>query len=135
MNEKYGEPKESIELSLPVNPAYVSAARLTASTIANRMMFDVDEIEDVKAAVSEACAYIIARAVATVHPVLTIVFRIYGDMLGITLTFEGERCDSGVEDMSLIMISGLVDEADVDTTEEAIRLSMLKKHVGVSFGV
>ncbi len=50
---------ELIELALPINAAFVSAARLTASSIANRMGFDIEAAEDIKAAVSESCIYFI----------------------------------------------------------------------------
>lgn len=46
---------ESINLSLPSKPEYVSIARLTASYLANQMGFDVEIIEDIKLAVGEAC--------------------------------------------------------------------------------
>lgn len=49
---------DSIKLTLPIDPAYVSAARLTASSVSERMGF-YSEAEDVKAAVSEACIFII----------------------------------------------------------------------------
>ena len=61
---KQSEDQDLIQLSLPLNAAYVSAARLTASSVANRMGFSTDEIEDIKAAVSEACTFIIKKAPA-----------------------------------------------------------------------
>lgn len=47
--------KEQVKITLPGKPEYVSIARLTASVIANRMGFDIDEVEDIKVAVGEAC--------------------------------------------------------------------------------
>lgn len=46
---------EHIRISLPGKPEYVSIARLTASVIANQMGFDIDDVEDIKVAVGEAC--------------------------------------------------------------------------------
>ncbi|MDK2919585.1 MAG: serine/threonine-protein kinase RsbW [Candidatus Petromonas sp.] len=46
---------ENISISLPSKPEYVSIARLTASVIANKMGFNVEDIEDIKVAVGEAC--------------------------------------------------------------------------------
>ena len=57
MNNSKGK-NDSIKLTLPIDPAYVSAARLTASSVSERMGFH-SESEDVKAAVSEACIFII----------------------------------------------------------------------------
>ncbi len=47
--------KESINMSLPSKPEYVSIARLAASFVANQMGFDIEIIEDIKLAVGEAC--------------------------------------------------------------------------------
>ncbi|MPW26197.1 histidine kinase [Alkalibaculum sp. M08DMB] len=47
--------KVTISLTLPNIPEYVSVARLTLSGVANRMGFNIDDIEDLKVAISEAC--------------------------------------------------------------------------------
>lgn len=47
--------RESINMSLPSKPEYVSIARLAASFVANQMGFDIETIEDIKLAVGEAC--------------------------------------------------------------------------------
>lgn len=46
---------ENITLSLPSKAEYVSVARLTASVIANNMGFNIEDVEDIKVAVGEAC--------------------------------------------------------------------------------
>jgi len=46
---------EKVNISLPVKPEYVSIARLTASVIANQIGFNIEDIEDIKVAVGEAC--------------------------------------------------------------------------------
>ena len=45
----------TVSLTLPNAPEFVSVARLALSGVANRMGFNVDDIEDLKVAVSEAC--------------------------------------------------------------------------------
>jgi len=47
--------KERVSISLPFKPEYVSVGRLTASIIANQMGFNIEDIEDIKVAVGEAC--------------------------------------------------------------------------------
>lgn len=47
--------KQQIILSVPSKPEYLSVVRLTTSGIANRVGFDLEEIEDIKLAVAEAC--------------------------------------------------------------------------------
>ncbi|MCD5413891.1 MAG: ATP-binding protein [Clostridiales bacterium] len=49
------EESHQIKLSIPNKPEYLSVVRLTASGIANRMDFNIEEIEDIKLAVAEAC--------------------------------------------------------------------------------
>ena len=44
-----------VELSIPVTADLVVLARLTASTVASRAKFDVEEIEDLRLAVDELC--------------------------------------------------------------------------------
>ncbi len=44
-----------VELSIPVTADLVVLARLTASTVASRSNFDVEEVEDLRLAVDELC--------------------------------------------------------------------------------
>jgi serine/threonine-protein kinase RsbW len=46
---------DNVTISLPSKSEYVSVARLTASVIANGMGFDIEDVEDIKVAVGEAC--------------------------------------------------------------------------------
>ena len=44
-----------IKIKLPSKPEYVSIARLAASVISNTVGFNIEEIDDIKVAVGEAC--------------------------------------------------------------------------------
>lgn len=48
-----------VELRIPARPEWVALARLAAATVANRLHFSIEEIEDVKLAVAEACTAVI----------------------------------------------------------------------------
>ena len=50
---------ELVELRIPAQPEWVVLARLAAATVANRLSFSIEEIEDVKLAVAEACTAVI----------------------------------------------------------------------------
>jgi serine/threonine-protein kinase RsbW len=52
---------ELVELRIPSRPEWVALARLAAATVANRLRFSIEEIEDVKLAVAEACTAVIAH--------------------------------------------------------------------------
>ena len=48
-----------VELILPFKAEYVSTVRLVASSLSNRIGFDVEVIEDIKVAISEVCSKIV----------------------------------------------------------------------------
>ena len=50
---------ELVELRIPARAEWVALARLAAATVANRLSFSIEEIEDVKLAVAEACTAVI----------------------------------------------------------------------------
>ena len=47
---------DQIKLSLPTKQVYVSLARLSIASVANNMGFSIGDVEDLKVAISEACA-------------------------------------------------------------------------------
>jgi serine/threonine-protein kinase RsbW len=50
---------ELVELRVPSRAEWVALARLAAATVANRLRFSIEELEDVKLAVAEACTAVI----------------------------------------------------------------------------
>ena len=120
-----------IRLSFPVNPAYVSSARLTVSSIANRIRLDVDEIEDIKTAVSEACTYIIKRSAANMGSNFEICFIPKMGEMSVEIVAQDNRDLKSIptEEMSLKMIKALVDEFTVTKpNSDQISITMVKKH-------
>ena len=117
-----------IKLSFPVNAAYVSSARLTASSVANRMNFDIDEIEDIKTAVSEACTYIIKTLSSEARGNFEISFLLSNESIEISISAEG-KLSPVPDDMSIMMIKAMVDDFKIESgTKDLISVTMLKKH-------
>jgi serine/threonine-protein kinase RsbW len=52
-----------ISIRLPAHSAYLSVLRTTTASLAARLDFTIDDIEDLKIAVDEACAMILGDAV------------------------------------------------------------------------
>jgi serine/threonine-protein kinase RsbW len=48
-----------VELRIPCRPEWVALARLAVAAVANRLRFSIEEIEDIKLAVTEACTAVI----------------------------------------------------------------------------
>ena len=127
---------ESIQLSLPLNAAYVSAARLTASSIASRLLFDVDEIEDIKAAVSEACTFIIKQAAyVDENKEFKVVFYLEPKMLTIYIEISaGLPIANKEQEMGLMMIKALMDEFElVQENPLLFSMTMVKRHKELMF--
>lgn len=51
--------KDTIKLKIPAKGEYLSLIRLTASSVAAKMGFNIDDIDDVKVSMGEACTSII----------------------------------------------------------------------------
>ena len=120
---------ENIELLLPCNAAYVSAARLTASSIANRLEFALDEIEDIKAAVSEACTYIIRESSARKKGDFKINFLLEKDTLQITLSCSinlPKKNDDN--EMGIYMIKALMDHFEIKSNKDGTAAMVMRKN-------
>ena len=127
MNNQQSEEQDCIQLSLPLNAAYVSAARLTASSVANRMGFSTDEIEDIKAAVSEACTFIIKKAPSEAAGNFVIQFHMNSSQMSIHIQTTGTLRQEP-DEMSLIMIKALMDELSITAENEETVMYMIKNH-------
>lgn len=51
--------QDSVELRVPADPAYLAVIRTAAAGLAARLELTIDEIEDLRIAVDEACALLI----------------------------------------------------------------------------
>jgi serine/threonine-protein kinase RsbW len=54
--------RADVELRLPADGAYVSVLRTTTAGLAARLDFTIDDIEDLRIAVGEACAMVLPEA-------------------------------------------------------------------------
>lgn len=68
--------KDFVEVRLPAAGAYLSVLRTATAGLAARLDFTLDEIEDLRIAVDEACAILLQQAVA--GSVLSCEFRLVG---------------------------------------------------------
>ena len=57
-----------VELRLPADAAYLSVLRTATAGLAARLDFTLDEIEDLRIAVDEACAMLLPDADARTRP-------------------------------------------------------------------
>jgi serine/threonine-protein kinase RsbW len=55
-------PGDVVRLTLPASTAFVGVARSLAAGLATRLDFDLDHVEDLRLAVSEACSVVLPEA-------------------------------------------------------------------------
>lgn len=133
------EDQVKISLVLPGIPEFVSVARLTLSGIANRMGFNVDAIEDLKVAVSEACTNAMKHGCNLEKDSYHVDYFVSNDKLIIDVRDKGRGfsvAEVGEPDLvnpkenglGLYIIRTLMDEVEVTSTnEEGTVIRMIKQ--------
>ena len=76
--------KPDVLLRVPADSAYVSVLRTMTAGLAARLDFTVDDIEDLRIAVGEACALVLPEAVSDGH--LQAEFRLHPGALTVSVS-------------------------------------------------
>ena len=111
---------ETIRLAVPAALEYVRIVRLTASGVASRLGFDVEEIEDLRVAVDELASLVVESADGGE---LGVQFAVRDDILRI----EGEALlapvspKSRVDDLTAQILAAVVDEWDFSAQDGLVR--------------
>ena len=82
---------DTVVLRLPALGAYLSVLRTATASLASRLDFTIDDIEDLRIAVDEACAMLLAQAVAGAD--LTCAFELSADAIAVSVsvpTLDGQ---------------------------------------------
>ena len=130
---------ETIKMEITANPAYVSIIRLTTSGIANKVGFCMDDIEDLKVAVSEACTNAIKHSS---DDRFTIIYTMIENGLTIEIIDNGNGYDTSsinepdIENlkesgMGLFIIEALMDEVSIESQEGKGTSIKVTKYLGV----
>lgn len=109
-----------VELRIPGEAEWVAVARLTAAAIASRLDFSLDEIDDLKLAVAEACTNAIRRGSASAP--IELIFEAQLDSIVVTVrdvataghleSVEEDDDQERIEGLGLFIIRSLMDEVD-----------------------
>lgn len=130
---------ETIKMEIVSNPQYVSVVRLTTSGIANKIGFCLDDIEDIKVAVSEACTNAIKHSLDNKFYVE---YTIFEDGLTIEIIDNGkgynvdsvskpnleEPKESG---LGLFIIQSLMDDVKIKSDIDSGTSIIMTKYLGV----
>ena len=130
---------ETIKMELASKPQNVSIVRLTTSGIANKVGFCLDDIEDMKVAVSEACTNAIKHSSDNKF---SVEYTIFEDGLTIKIVDSGKGYDVDAVDkpnlkepkesgLGLFIIQSLMDEVDIKSDIDNGTIIKMTKYLGV----
>ena len=130
---------ELISMNMSVNPDFVSVIRLTLSGIASKIGFSLDDIEDMKVCVSEACTNAIKHSD---KDEFQIKFYIYPDKLTIEVSDDGIGYDVDylaspdlknpkTSGLGIFIIKTLMDEVEIKSCNKCGTIIKMTKLVGV----
>ena len=130
---------ETIKMEIASNPQYVSVIRLTTSGIANKIGFCLEDIEDIKVAVSEACTNAIKHSLDNKF---SVEYTIFENGLIITIIDSGKGYDVDSIDvpnleepkesgLGLFIIKSLMDEVEIKSNINYGTVIKMTKYLGV----
>lgn len=114
-----------IRLTVPSKPDYISVVRLTSSSIASKLGLSIDEIEDIKVSLSEACTNALLRT-----DEINIEFEIFEDRLiisvdDVVLYEDNEEALMRESNLGILIMKSLMDE--VNFTEKGVEMTKYLK--------
>lgn len=118
--------KDFIKLTVPSKPDYVGVVRLTTSSIGSKINLSIDDIEDIKVAISEACINAMEKSEN-----LDIEYNLCKDEFTMFVKNVSEEVDASQEDakekeLGILIIKSLIDK--VEFTDKGVK--MIKKNRG-----
>ena len=128
-----------ISMNMSVNPDFVSVIRLTLSGVASRIGFSLEDIEDMKVCVSEACTNAIKHSKKDEFQVK---FYVYPDRLTIEVLDDGIGYDVDslaspdlknpkTSGLGIFIIKTLMDEVEIKSCDKCGTIIKMTKLVGV----
>ncbi|MBM7515527.1 anti-sigma factor [Nocardioides nitrophenolicus] len=104
---------DEVELRLPADGAYASVLRTLTAGLAARLDFTMDDIEDLRIAVSEAAAMVLDEA--DPDAVLDCRFQLGGNQLALTIAADAAAPSApDYESFGWQVLATLADEAAID---------------------
>ena len=124
-----------VELRIPGKAEWVAVARLAVSAVASRLKFSIEEIEDIRLAVAEACTDSIQRAGGQGQ--IDIWCESAGNALRVRVRREGSAdnaevsgADEEVSGLGIFLVRALMDEVEYSVHPERGTDLTMVKYVG-----
>ena len=124
-----GQIEDAVQIRLPADSAYLSVLRTATAGLAARLDFTLDEIEDLRIAVDEACAMLLPHAIVSAQ--LTCRFHLDPATLEVTVTIP--TTDGALPErdtFSWTVLSALAGEVDTGRDDDRQVWIRLRKRRG-----
>jgi serine/threonine-protein kinase RsbW len=122
-----GAGRDVVTLRLPAAGAYLSVLRTATASLASRLDFTIDDIEDLRIAVDEACAMLLTQAVPGAD--LECSFELTSDAIAVSvavLTLDGQ--EPSRDTFAWTVLTALAGEVDSSVdAENRVALSLRKR--------
>ncbi len=126
--------EDAVEIRLPADSAYLSVLRTATAGLAARLDFTLDEIEDLRIAVDEACAMLLPQALESAQLICR--FTLTSETIEVTVTIptaDGELPATNTFSWTVLAaLAGDVDAGSDDERQVWIRLRKRRGAVGSS---
>jgi len=121
--------RDLVEVTLPAASAYLSVLRTATAGLAARLDFTLDEIEDLRIAVDEACAMLLPQTAA--EGPLRCVFELEEDALSVTVSLPTTRGTLPDRDtFAWTVLTALAGEVDAGVSDDLTVWIALRKRRG-----
>ena len=122
-----GAGRDVVTLKLPAAGAYLSVLRTATASLASRLDFTIDDIEDLRIAVDEACAMLLAQAVPGAD--LECTFELTSDAIAVSvavLTLDAQQPSR--DTFAWTVLTALAGEVDSSVdADNRVMLSLRKR--------
>jgi serine/threonine-protein kinase RsbW len=118
------------EIRLPADSAYVAVLRITTAGLAARLDFTLDDIEDLRIAVDEACALLLPHAVEGAE--LDCRFELATDALSFSVTVAtSDPAPLSQDSFAWTVLNALAGDVKSTADGDLVTVSLVK-HRGVA---
>jgi serine/threonine-protein kinase RsbW len=117
---------DRVEVRVPADPFYVATVRLSAASLAVRCDLTIDDIEDLRLAVDEACALLLPRAGA--GTTLDAVFTLARGHLAVSASVAAQDgVDIDRSGFAWTVLSALVSSVEIDARGGRLAITLAKQ--------
>jgi serine/threonine-protein kinase RsbW len=123
--------RDVVSIRLPAASAYLSVLRTATAGLAARLDFTLDEIEDLRIAVDEACAMLLSEAVPGTD--LTAEFELTGHEMQVRVEVATVGSSAPKrDDFAWMVLTALADDVDAVTDSSDRMAIVLRKRRGAA---